>query len=149
MSVENTAPKSNAINIPLPLSRSLSPFTPLTSSPVPSPLTPLTPVHSPDSLPDLISISDSRSESDSFSFTPQNHIAAMTANATMTTLLKKDSNTVYIGKQGKPPVVTAGKLTPKLLFNFENSAYLYFSYKDLAKNKQVSHVARGLQDGCI
>jgi len=99
----------------------------------------------PDSLPDLVTISNSNSESDSFSFVPHNCTAAMSAVAT--TLLKKDSTAVYIGEQGKLPIVTAGKLTPDLLFDFENGAFSYFAYKDLPEEKKVSHVAGGLQDG--
>jgi hypothetical protein len=73
----------------------------------------------------------------------------MSSNTVTTTLLKKDSTTVYIGEQGKPPVITAGKLTPDLLFNFENGAFLYFSYKELAENKQVSCITGRLQDGQV
>jgi hypothetical protein len=111
------------VNIALPPSHSQSPLTPLTPSPSISPETPPTPIshQSPDSLPDLVTISNSDSESDSFSFAPHNRTTAMSAVAT--TLLKKDSTAVYIGEQGKPPVVTAGKLTPDLLFDFENGAF--------------------------
>jgi hypothetical protein len=73
----------------------------------------------------------------------------MSSNNITTTLLKKDSTVIYIGEQGKPPVVTAGKLTPDLLFNFENGAYSYFLHKELAADKQVPCVAGGLQDGRV
>ncbi|KIM72452.1 hypothetical protein PILCRDRAFT_16108 [Piloderma croceum F 1598] len=70
----------------------------------------------------------------------------MSTNAVTTTLLKKNSTTVYIGEQGKPPIITAGKLTPDLLFNFKKGAFSYFTYKDLLEDKKVSHIAGGLQD---
>ena len=73
----------------------------------------------------------------------------MSAAAIATTLLKKDSTAVYIGEQGKPPVVTAGKLTLDLLFDFENGAFSYFAYKDLPENKRVFRVAGGLQDARV
>jgi hypothetical protein len=38
---------------------------------------------------------------------------------------------MYICKQGKPPVVTPSKLTPNLLFDFENGAYSSFSFKEV------------------
>jgi len=91
--------------------------------------------------------SNSDSESDSFSFTPHNRTAPISTVAT--TLLKKDSTTVYIGEQGRPPVVTAGKFTPDLLFDFKNGVCSYFAYKDLPENKKVSHVAGGLQDAQV
>jgi hypothetical protein len=70
-------------------------------------------------------------------------------SAVATTLLKKDSTAVYIGEQGKLPVVTAGKLTPDLLFDFKNGAFFYFTYKDLPEDKKVSCVAGGLQDAQV
>jgi len=51
---------------------------------------------------------------------------------------------VYISKQGKPPVITPGKLMPDLLFDFENGAYLYFSFKEVKPEKEVAKVASGL-----
>ncbi|KIM74439.1 hypothetical protein PILCRDRAFT_14457 [Piloderma croceum F 1598] len=104
---------------------------------------------SPDSLPDLVTISNSNSESDSFSFAPYNCTTAMSANTVATTLLKKDSTTVYIGEQGKPPVITSGKPMPDLLFDFKNGPFSYFAYKDLPEDKKVSRVAGGLQDGHV
>jgi len=56
---------------------------------------------------------------------------------------------VYIGEQGKLPVITPSKLTPDLLFNFENGAYSYFSFKEVKPEKEVSKVAGGLQDGRV
>src|SRR6202042_3849658 len=94
----------------------------------------------------LITISNSDSESNSFSFASYNHTAVMSTNTVTTTLLKKNSTTVYIGEQGKPPIITAGKLTPDLLFNFKKGAFSYFTYKDLLEDKKVSHIAGGLQD---
>ena len=65
------------------------------------------------------------------------------------TLLKRNSSTTYICEQGKPPVITLGRLTPDLLFDFENGAYSYFSFEDIKAEKEVSKVAGGLQDGRI
>jgi len=48
--------------------------------------------------------------------------------ATTTTLLKRTSTATYIGEQGKPPVITTGKLTADLLFDFENGTFSYFSF---------------------
>ena len=56
---------------------------------------------------------------------------------------------MYICEQGKLPVITLGKLTPDLLFDFEYGAYSYFSFKDIKAEKEVSKVAGGLQDGHI
>jgi hypothetical protein len=66
-----------------------------------------------------------------------------------TTLLKSSSTATYICEQGKPPVITPGKLTPDLLFDFENGTYSYFSFKDVKPEKEVSKIAGGLQDGHI
>ncbi|KIM75263.1 hypothetical protein PILCRDRAFT_79212 [Piloderma croceum F 1598] len=66
-----------------------------------------------------------------------------------TTLLKHSSMATYIGEQGKPLVITPGKLTPDLLFDFKNGAYSYFLFKDIKLEKEVSKIAGGLQDGCI
>ncbi|KIM88511.1 hypothetical protein PILCRDRAFT_26727, partial [Piloderma croceum F 1598] len=49
----------------------------------------------------------------------------------------------------RPPVIMPGKLTPDLLFDFENGAYSYFSFKDIKVEKEVSKVAGGLQDGRV
>jgi hypothetical protein len=38
---------------------------------------------------------------------------------------------------------------PDLLFDFENGAYSYFSFKDMKLEKEVSKVAGGLQDTCV
>ena len=46
-------------------------------------------------------------------------------------------------------MITPGKLTLDLLFNFENSAYSYFSFKEVKPKKEVTKVAGGLQDGHI
>ena len=73
----------------------------------------------------------------------------MNAAATITTLLPHTSSAIYIGEQGKPPVITPGKLTPDLLFDFENGVYSYFSFKDVKLAKEVSKIASGLQDGRI
>jgi hypothetical protein len=56
---------------------------------------------------------------------------------------------VYIGKQEKLPVITPGKLTPDLLFDFKNGAYSYFSFKEVKLEKEVSKVASGLQAGRV
>jgi hypothetical protein len=69
--------------------------------------------------------------------------------AATTTLLKRTSTATYIGEQGKPPVITAGKLTADLLFDFKNGAFSYFSFKDVKPEREVSKVAGGLQDGHI
>ena len=46
-------------------------------------------------------------------------------------------------------MITAGKLTPDLLFYFESSAYSYFSFKEIKPKKEVAKVAGGLQDSHI
>ncbi|KIM90110.1 hypothetical protein PILCRDRAFT_59595 [Piloderma croceum F 1598] len=66
-----------------------------------------------------------------------------------TTLVKRNTTAIYSCKQGHPPVITPGKLTPNLLFDFENSAYSYFLFKDIRVEKEVSKVAGGLQDGWV
>jgi hypothetical protein len=43
----------------------------------------------------------------------------------------------------------AGKLTPNLLFDFENGTYSYFSFKDVKPEREVQKIAGGLQDGRI
>jgi hypothetical protein len=73
----------------------------------------------------------------------------MTPEFTITTLLPRSSSATYIGEQGKPPVITPGKLTPDLLFDFENGAYSYFSFKEVKPEKEVAKVAGGLQDGRV
>jgi hypothetical protein len=70
----------------------------------------------------------------------------MNTAAAITTLLPCTSSTVYLGEQGKPPVVTPGKITPDLLFDFKNGAYSYFSFKDVKPDKEVAKMASGLQD---
>jgi hypothetical protein len=64
-------------------------------------------------------------------------------------LLKRTSTAVYISEQGKPLVIMAGKLTPNLLFDFENGTYSYFSFKDVKPEREVQKIAGGLQDGRI
>jgi hypothetical protein len=66
-----------------------------------------------------------------------------------TTLLKRNTTAVYTCEQGRPPVISPGKLTPDLLFDFENGAYAYFSFKDVKTEKEVSKIAGGLQDGRV
>jgi hypothetical protein len=73
----------------------------------------------------------------------------MTSTYTITTLLPCSSSATYIGEQGKPLVITPGKLTPDLLFDFENGAYSYFSFKEVKPEKEVAKVAGGLQDGHV
>jgi hypothetical protein len=60
------------------------------------------------------------------------------------TLLPCSLTATYMGKQGRPPVIMPGKLTPDLLFDFENSAYSYFTFKDVKPDKEVSKVSGGL-----
>ena len=64
-------------------------------------------------------------------FTPYYKLANMTSEFTITTLLPPSSSATYISEQGKLPVITPGKLTPDLLFDFENSTYSYFSFKEV------------------
>ena len=73
----------------------------------------------------------------------------MTSQQMITTLLPRSSTAIYISEQGKLPIVTPGKLTPDLLFDFENGAYSYFSFKEVKPEKEVAKVAVGLQDGRI
>jgi hypothetical protein len=62
----------------------------------------------------------------------------MNTTAAITTLLPRTSSAAYLGQQGKPPVVTPGKITPDLLFDFENGAYSYFCFKDVKSDKEVT-----------
>ncbi|KIM81331.1 hypothetical protein PILCRDRAFT_8699, partial [Piloderma croceum F 1598] len=121
--------------IPLPNSCSPSPLTPLNSpllkTPPPSPDTPPTPL-SPASLhsslgspPPLVSISDS-DDSDHYDYPSFN------MSTPATTLVKRNTTAIYSCKQGCPPVITPGKLTP-----------------DLLVEKEVLKVAGGLQDGQV
>jgi hypothetical protein len=57
--------------------------------------------------------------------------------ATTLTLLKSSTTAIYSCEQGRPPVVTPGKLTPDLLFDFENGTYAYFSFKNVKLEKEV------------
>ena len=68
---------------------------------------------------------------------------------TITTLLPHSSSAMYIGEQGKLPIITPGKLTPDLLFNFKNGAYSYFLFQEVKPEKETAKVAGGLQDGCV
>ena len=65
----------------------------------------------------------------------------MTLQFMITTLLPHSSSATYISKQGKPLVITPGKLTPDLLFDFENDMYSYFSFKKVKPEKEVAKVA--------
>lgn len=57
------------------------------------------------------------------------------------------STVVSIVKPRKLPIVTAGKLTPKLLVDFENGCYAYFANKQVLNKKlKVGCVMWGLQD---
>jgi hypothetical protein len=56
---------------------------------------------------------------------------------------------MYICEQGRLPVITPGKLTLDLLFDFENGDYSYFSFKDVKTEKEVSKVTGGLQDAHV
>jgi hypothetical protein len=78
----------------------------------------------------MISNSDD-SDSDSDSFAPYYKLAKMTSEFTIMTVLPHSSSVIYIGEQGKPPVITLAKLTPDLLFDFENGTYSYFSFKEV------------------
>jgi hypothetical protein len=73
----------------------------------------------------------------------------MTSEFTITTLLPCSSSATHIGEQGKPPIITLGKFTPDLLFNFENGTYSYFSFKEVKPEKEVVKVVGGLQDGHV
>lgn len=67
-----------------------------------------------------------------------------------TTLLKSDSTAVSIMEPGKPPIITAGKLTPALLTEFENGCYAYFANKQVLDEKlKVGRIAWGLQDARV
>jgi hypothetical protein len=135
-------PPSLLTPLPSPLIPT-DPASPTTSSPLTdTPPTPNTP-QSQSSLgspPPLVSISDSEASEDNDYYT-------MTTQTT--TLLKRNSSATCICEQGKPPVITPGRLTPDLLFDFENGAYSYFSFKDIKAEREVSKVAGGLQDGRI
>jgi hypothetical protein len=73
----------------------------------------------------------------------------MNTTTAITMLLPCTSSAVYLGEQGKPPVVTPGKITPDLLFDFKNDAYLYFSFKDVKPDKEVAKITGGLQDAHV
>jgi hypothetical protein len=49
----------------------------------------------------------------------------------------------------KPPVLTASKITPVVMFSYKNACLSYFKNKDIAENKQVCEILRGLQDSCL
>ena len=102
---------------------------------------------SSDSLPDLLSCSD-LDNLDEF-YTAYNCTTNMNTAIAITTYLPRTSSTVYLGEKGKPPVVTPGKITPNLLFDFKNGAYSYFSFKDIKPDKEVAKIAGGLQDACV
>ncbi|KIM80694.1 hypothetical protein PILCRDRAFT_9497 [Piloderma croceum F 1598] len=91
----------------------------------------------------LVTISNS-DDSDNEYISSYHNMSAQT-----TTLLKRNTTATYIGEQGKPPIITPGKLTPELLFDFENGAYSYFSFKDMKTKMEVPKVTGSLQDGRI
>jgi hypothetical protein len=68
---------------------------------------------------------------------------------TRTTLLNTKTSARFSVEPGKPPVITAGDLTPNLLADFENGCFAYFAWKDVAEDKQVLKVAWGLQDARV
>ena len=125
-------------------------LSPLLKSPPSSPNTLLTPASSPSSLrspPALVSILDSDFSGSDDSFYSYPNITNM--SIVTTTLFKCNTTAVYTCEQGRPPVISPGKLTPDLLFNFENSAYTYFLFKDIKAEKEGSKIAGSLQDECI
>lgn len=67
-----------------------------------------------------------------------------------TTLLQSNSTAVSIVEPGKPLIITVGKLTPKLLTNFENGCYTYFTNKQVLDEKlKVGQITWGLQDARV
>jgi hypothetical protein len=46
----------------------------------------------------------------------------------------------------KPPVLTAGEITPAVMRSYENACLSYFENKDIAEEKQVRKILGGLQD---
>ncbi|KAH7903765.1 hypothetical protein BJ138DRAFT_1020111 [Hygrophoropsis aurantiaca] len=46
----------------------------------------------------------------------------------------------------KPPILTAGILTPEIARAWENSCLQFFQQKDVAEDKQVQHIAWGMRD---
>jgi hypothetical protein len=54
--------------------------------------------------------------------------------------------TVEQDAPSKPPILTAGKITPAGMCSYENACLSYFENKDIAEEKQVRKVLGGLQD---
>jgi hypothetical protein len=50
---------------------------------------------------------------------------------------------------GRPPLLTAGDLTPTVMHSFEMACFGYFEHKDIAEDKQVHKILAGLQDNRI
>jgi hypothetical protein len=50
---------------------------------------------------------------------------------------------------GRPPLLTAGDLTPTVMRSFEMACFGYFEHKDIAEDKQVRKILAGLQDNRI
>jgi hypothetical protein len=150
--VSASLPAISPVNVYLPESCPPSPLYPLPllllKSVLPSPDTPPTPItplseSSLGSPPPLVMISNSDDSDDEYIPSYPN------MSSQITTLLKRNSTATYICEQGRPPVITPGKLTPDLLFDFENGAYSYFSFKDVKTEKEVAKVAGGLQDARV
>ena len=120
-------------NVSLPISHPGSPLSPISlrvSSPEhisPSPSPPQFFSGSPGTPPGLVTVSNSGDSESDYS-APYSQRSNMTFQFMITTLLPP-----YICEQGKPPVITPGKLTPDLLFNFENGALIRLQWDEPAK----------------
>ncbi|OJT13288.1 Transposon Tf2-12 polyprotein, partial [Trametes pubescens] len=108
----------NALNVPLPRSRTSSPL----SSPPPSPVPP-----SPAS-------SDS---SDSSQGLPPRLIMSS---------VKAGDATVSQTSLKSVPFLNAGRITPAALLSWESACLQYFRHKEIAPEKQVAYVSGGLLD---
>jgi len=127
----------NPTQIPLPQSCPLTPLTPLANSPTPS---------LPGSLPGLLTISDSDSDSSDDISVYKHQLSMSASQPTKTTHLSTETMAHYSCNNGKPPILTAGELTLELLADFKNGCYAYFSMKDVATDKQVAKITWALQD---
>ncbi|KAF8875992.1 hypothetical protein BD779DRAFT_1475830 [Infundibulicybe gibba] len=101
----------------------------------PSPLSSLSPSPVPDSPASTHTSTDS-SDSDSYSTC---HALRMPSNPT-------GQATVEISSSGKPPIMTAGDISPESMRNFEFGCMNYFNQKDIKEADRVRRILGGLHD---
>ena len=51
--------------------------------------------------------------------------------------------------QMKPPMLTGGKVSTQVLWDFSDSCKSYFLHKEIAADKQVTAIIMGIKDHCI